>query len=63
MRKNPVAAYKWIDWAVLQVCLWALALGLAAVPASAQGGCLPAATHLCLHGRFQVEVDWMLPGG
>src|SRR5881275_80395 len=40
------------------------ALGLAAVPALAQGGCVPTATHLCLHyGRFQVGVDWMLPGG
>src|SRR5947199_4020726 len=40
------------------------ALGLAAVPALAQGGCFPDATHLCLNGaRFQVEVDWALPGG
>ena len=40
------------------------ALGLAAVPALAQGGCFPDATHLCLNGaRFRVEVDWALPGG
>ena len=64
MLKNPVAAYRWIEWAVLRVCLWALALGLAAVPASAQESCFPAPTHLCLHyARFQVEVDWRLPGG
>lgn len=40
-----------------------LALGPAA-SAHAQGGCVPTVTHLCLHyGRFQAEVDWMLPGG
>src|SRR4051794_12803265 len=32
-------------------------------PGLAQGSCFPTSTHLCLHGRFQVEVDWMLPGG
>ncbi|HET9211746.1 MAG TPA: hypothetical protein VFR03_15165 [Thermoanaerobaculia bacterium] len=41
-----------------------LALGATAAPALAQGSCFPAATHLCLsYGRFQVDVDWMLPGG
>lgn len=41
-----------------------LALGLAAAPGLAQGNCFPTATHLCLNGaRFQVDVDWMLPGG
>src|SRR5436305_10665430 len=40
------------------------ALGLAAGPALAQGGCFPDATHLCLNGaRFRVEVVWALPGG
>jgi hypothetical protein len=41
---------------------FSLALGLAA-SAHAQGSCSPTSTHLCLHGRFQAEVDWMLPGG
>jgi hypothetical protein len=50
-----------IYWLLLALLL---ALGLAAAPALAQGSCFPAATHLCLqYERFQVEVDWMLPGG
>src|SRR3954454_1501400 len=46
--------------------LLALFLGLGLTPAAtrAQGGCFPLATHLCLgYGRFQVDVDWNLPGG
>ena len=47
----------------LALLAFPLALGLAA-PAHAQESCFPTATHLCLgHGRFQVDVDWMLPGG
>jgi hypothetical protein len=41
-----------------------LALGIAAAPAQAQGGCFPSKTHLCLsNARFQVDADWSLPGG
>ncbi|MFL6264433.1 MAG: hypothetical protein ACJ76Y_32490 [Thermoanaerobaculia bacterium] len=48
---------------LLPLLVLPLALGLAA-PAHAEGSCSPMATHLCLHyGRFQVDVDWMLPGG
>jgi hypothetical protein len=47
------------------IALLALPLALGLAPAvRAQESCLPTATHLCLgSGRFQVEVDWMLPGG
>ncbi|MFL6235584.1 MAG: hypothetical protein ACJ76N_20780 [Thermoanaerobaculia bacterium] len=48
---------------LLPLLVLPLALGLAA-PAHAEGSCSPMATHLCLHyGRFQVDVDWILPGG
>ncbi|HEY3568342.1 MAG TPA: hypothetical protein VGP73_10460 [Thermoanaerobaculia bacterium] len=48
----------------LALLILLLAPGLAAAPSLAQGSCFPAATHLCLgYGRFQVEVDWALPGG
>src|SRR3954466_14262731 len=41
-----------------------LTLGLTPAAARAQGICFPLATHLCLgYGRFQVDVDWNLPGG
>jgi hypothetical protein len=41
------------------------ALGLSPARAQqVQPSCFSAATHLCLNGeRFQVDVDWMLPGG
>lgn len=40
-----------------------LALGIAPARGLAQGSCFPDATHLCLNrARFQVEVDWMMPG-
>ena len=47
----------------LALLAFPLAFGLAAVPALAQGGCFPDATHLCLNGaRFQAEVTWSVPG-
>jgi hypothetical protein len=62
--KNSFAAYRSAGRAVLLAALSFLALGLAAVPATAQEGCSPTPTHLCLHdARFRVEVDWRLPGG
>jgi hypothetical protein len=41
-----------------------LAFGPTPARAQVQQSCFSAATHLCLNGeRFQVDVDWMLPGG
>jgi hypothetical protein len=62
VRTGSIAAYRPAGRIVLLALLCAPALGLA--PAHAQGSCFPTATHLCLNGeRFQVDVDWMLPGG
>ncbi|MFL6235585.1 MAG: hypothetical protein ACJ76N_20785 [Thermoanaerobaculia bacterium] len=61
MLKNSLAAYRLSGWAVLWVCLWALAL--APARGAAQAACSPTPTVLCLQGsRFQAEVTWAVPG-